>query len=165
MDAMKRWHVIALAALGALVFGVGFVHVVHGDGVALTLCAKRGWSLPDTFVDVGDYVDQPVVLLASKSNVVAALARCNLIRVPEMERERYRICFDKALTTTHVRPVGREMTDGGNTIAIIADSAECDRLLPELQKFTGNVAFHQGVSCSTLGRTVFFLREKDGAMQ
>lgn len=61
----------------------GFFHVVTGGGGGCHVVAKDGWALEDTFVDLGDYIDKPVISLLPKAKVVRALRGAGLISLPE----------------------------------------------------------------------------------
>jgi hypothetical protein len=69
--------------LAILVVVGGFFHVVHGGNVGCTVIAKDGWALEDTFVDVDDYTDKPLIALLPKAKVVRALVRAGILRLPE----------------------------------------------------------------------------------
>lgn len=76
---VRRGIVLAVAAV---ILGlVGFVHVVHGREVGLKLCAKHGWALGDTFVDLDDYGDHPVSN-SDNVEVLGAMFQCGALRRP-----------------------------------------------------------------------------------
>jgi len=71
-----------LVVLG-LVVVIGFVHIVHGGGVGLDVCAKDGWSIGDTFVDVDDYIGKPLISMLDRPKIVRAMIACELLRLPD----------------------------------------------------------------------------------
>lgn len=74
--------VLAVAAvIVGLVVVAGFVHLVHGGGVGLELCAKSGWALGDTFVDLDDYGERQVSKI-DDAEVLDAMYECGALRRP-----------------------------------------------------------------------------------
>lgn len=71
-----------VVALVALVIVAGFTHIVHGGGVGLTVCAKDGWALSDTFVDLDDFIDKPLISQLDKAKVLRAMFACQVLRSP-----------------------------------------------------------------------------------
>jgi len=52
----RRWRlVLATIVAGGLVVGAGFIHIVRGSDISVHVCAKHGWSLADTYVNLDDY--------------------------------------------------------------------------------------------------------------
>lgn len=75
---------VTLLVLSAiLVIVAGFVHVVHGGDVGLTVCAKDGWSLSDTFVDLDDYIGKPIISQLDKAKVLRAMFACGTLKRPD----------------------------------------------------------------------------------
>ncbi len=67
-------RVISVLVIGALVYGFGAVHVVHGDHTGLRACWKTGWTFADTLVDSDAVAAHQVTNRA----VLDALAKCDL---------------------------------------------------------------------------------------
>jgi hypothetical protein len=78
----RRTVLVAAVVLGLVV--AGFFHVAHGGDVGLKLCAKNGWALGDTFVDLDDYGDR---LLSNRDHpkVLEAMFECGALRRPVHE--------------------------------------------------------------------------------
>lgn len=64
-----------------LVVAAGFVHLVHGGGVGLKLCAKNGWALGDTFVDLDDHGER-LVSKIDDAKLLEAMYECGALRRP-----------------------------------------------------------------------------------
>ena len=75
-----KLSVLVLAAI--LVAVVGAVHIVHGGGVGLTVCAKDGWALSDTFVDLDDFIGKPLLSQIDRAKVLRAMFACGTLRRP-----------------------------------------------------------------------------------
>lgn len=74
---------VSTAVLAAvLIVIVGFVHVVHGGGVGLTVCEKDGWSLSDTFVDLDDFIGKPLLANLDRAKVLRAMFACGTLERP-----------------------------------------------------------------------------------
>jgi hypothetical protein len=67
--------VVGLVVVAAVVVAIGFMHVVHGTNLSIHVCAKYGWSLSDTIVDVDDYPAGPT---RHDTRVGVALDQCKL---------------------------------------------------------------------------------------
>lgn len=158
---MRRSYVVVVVVVAGMVVAFGFAHLTHGSSAGMTLCAKQSWSLSDTIIDVGDYVDQPALMLAGKERVVVDLAKCGLIRVPAIERGQLEI-FVKNQAGSRMRI---EPRDDGATIAIIGDSVDCDRLQSIFAAYPGMVPARTKVVCDTNLRIVWSLREADGRLR
>lgn len=68
------------AALALVVTVAGFIHVVYGD--TFSVCAKDGWTLQDTFVDIDDYTGKPLLAMLDKAKVLRAMFRCGTLKRP-----------------------------------------------------------------------------------
>lgn len=66
----------------ALVVVAGFLHVVHGGNVGLTVCVKDGWALENTFVDLDDYIGKPLISQIDKAKVLRAMFACGTLERP-----------------------------------------------------------------------------------
>jgi hypothetical protein len=148
----KRWVVLA-AVVAAVVIAVGFVHVVHGGSAGLTVCAKDGWGLSRTFVDVGDDVGQPMFM--SDAAVTRALLRCKVIRNPGLERQRYRELIREALTAMD----SRARVDEKNDVWTIDGTVSvCKALEPLLRSRAADAPPEVTVVCDALTGQQFRLR-------
>lgn len=85
---MRLRSVITWAAAIAFVVTVaGFIHIVYGDTIGV--CAKDGWALQDTFVDLDDYTGKPLLTMIDKAKVLRAMFRCGkLTRSASLDEER-----------------------------------------------------------------------------
>jgi hypothetical protein len=79
--AAPRRTLLVVAAVILVLVVTGFVHVVHGGDAGLKLCAKKGWALGDTFVDLDDYGDR-TVSNSDGSKVLVAMFACGALRRP-----------------------------------------------------------------------------------
>ncbi len=75
-----------------LIVVAGFAHIVHGGGVGLKICAKDGWALGDTFVDLDDYIGKPLISQIEHAKVLRAMFACGALAKPQwlVDRERER---------------------------------------------------------------------------
>src|SRR4051812_14989814 len=69
--------------IAGLVVVIGFVHIVHGGSAGMTVCAKDGWALEDTFVDLDDYIGKPLLANIDKAKVLRAMFACGTLERPE----------------------------------------------------------------------------------
>jgi hypothetical protein len=69
-----RLAIAGILVLGFVV-GIGFFHLIHGGGTGVHVCAKTGWSLSDTVVDLDEYG-------ALSHAVRSALVECKLEPAP-----------------------------------------------------------------------------------
>lgn len=77
-----------IVLLAILVAVVGECHVVHGGNVGVKFCAKDGWSLDDTFVDLDDYIGKPLISQVEHAKVLRAMFRCGALERPKfLDRE------------------------------------------------------------------------------
>lgn len=75
--------VIGLAAVILVPIAVaGFIHVVYGN--TITVCAKDGWTLQDTFVDLDDYAGKPLLAMIDKAKVLRAMFACGTLKRPAL---------------------------------------------------------------------------------
>ncbi len=138
---MKSVHRRIALLVAAVIVGLvvaGFIHVVHGGGVGLKLCAKHEWALGDTFVDLDGRGDS---LFSNKDNpeVLVALLECGALGRPDREgtapaREISR--QHAASTTEHHRVARPELTlepaaEPGPASSIILLTPEAKRQLTE----------------------------------
>jgi|GEM_PF-5684928 len=151
---------VVAAVVVAGVAATGFVHITHGAGIRL--CAKQGWSLSDTIIDVGDYVDKPALLMVGKERVVADLARCGILRVPAIERQQLELFIGKQVARRKMRT---ELRNGGSTIAVIGDSTDCDNMKPSFAAYSDGVPDGTMVLCDTNMRIVWMLHEVNGHLE
>jgi hypothetical protein len=151
---MRRKALVAIGVSVALVvIGAGFVHVVHGGNAGLTLCAKDGWGLSRTFVDVRDYVDQPMFM--ADAAVTRALLRCKVIRNPGLERQRYRQIIEAALASIDAPARIEQKND---VWKIDASSATCKSLEPLIRSRASDAPPEITVVCDSIIGEVFRLR-------
>ena len=68
-------YLVGGVLIAAVVGGAGFFHVVHGRDIRIHLCAKYGWSLADTVVDLDAYPPGPT---RQATQVGVALNECQL---------------------------------------------------------------------------------------
>lgn len=71
-----------LVVLAVLIIAAGFTHIVYGGSVGITVCAKDGWSLSDTFVDLDDYIGKPLISQLDKAKVLRAMFACEVLARP-----------------------------------------------------------------------------------
>ncbi len=71
----KLRYIVGGALIAAFVVGAGFFHVVHGSSIRIHLCAKYGWSLADTLVDLDANPPGPT---RHATQVGVALDECQL---------------------------------------------------------------------------------------
>lgn len=71
-----------LVLAGVLLIVAGFTHVVYGGSVGLTVCAKDGWSLSDTFVDLDDFIGKPLLSQLDRAKVLRAMFACGTLARP-----------------------------------------------------------------------------------
>jgi hypothetical protein len=79
-----RTELAVAAVILGLVVVAGFVHLVHGGGAGLKLCAKNGWALGDTVVDRDDYGEW-LVSKSDSTKVLEAMYECGALRRPMRE--------------------------------------------------------------------------------
>lgn len=154
-----RIGTVVLAA--ALVIASGFVHVVCGGGVGLDVCAKDGWTLTDTFVDVDDYAGQPMIALLPKAKVVRALLRCEVIRSPALERQQFtrRLTVELPGASRHAK-----IETDGDVIVIVAPSEDCPHIRTIVKALASEAPEGQRVRCDTRLAVPWELEERGGAM-
>ncbi|MEO8846927.1 MAG: hypothetical protein ABI591_04615 [Kofleriaceae bacterium] len=70
---VRYW--LSLIFVAGIVIAAGFFHVVYGGGISVHICAKHGWSLADTLVDLDDYRPSTA---RDHTKVGAALVACGL---------------------------------------------------------------------------------------
>lgn len=68
-----------------MIIVAGFVHIVYGD--TINVCAKDGWALQDTFVDLDDYTGKPLLTMIDKAKVLRAMFACGTLKRPEFLSE------------------------------------------------------------------------------
>jgi hypothetical protein len=85
---MRLRDVAIIAAIAALCFAAGSVHVVRGGKVrriqgwpGVAVCPKKQWTLSHTFFNTDDYVGQPKLVAALDAEVVLALGDCGLLYI------------------------------------------------------------------------------------
>ncbi|HEX4455695.1 MAG TPA: hypothetical protein VH143_32765 [Kofleriaceae bacterium] len=77
-----------IVVLAIFVAVLGECHVVHGGDVGIKFCAKDGWSLDDTFVDLDDYIGRPLISQMEHAKVLRAMFRCEALERPKfLDRE------------------------------------------------------------------------------
>jgi hypothetical protein len=69
-----------VAFIIAVIVGAGFIHIVFGD--TISVCAKDGWALQDTFVDLDDYAGKPLLAMIDKAKVLRAMFACGTLKRP-----------------------------------------------------------------------------------
>src|SRR5215510_12624037 len=79
-----RTELAVAAVIVGLVLVAGFVHLVHGGGAGLKLCAKNGWTLGDIFIDRDDYGER-LVSKGGNAQVLEAMYECGALRRPVHE--------------------------------------------------------------------------------
>lgn len=79
-----RTELAVAAVILGLVVVSGFVHLVHGGGAGVKFCAKNGWALGDTFVDLDDYGER-LVSKIDNAKVLEAIYECGALRRPVHE--------------------------------------------------------------------------------
>jgi hypothetical protein len=162
--------VVALVVIVAIILGAGFVHIVHGGAVGLTVCTKDGWSLTDTFVDIDDFKGQPLATLLPKASVIRALIRCQVLTrgffvPPGVVREKLQQSYiDKLQTALASRSIIARIKRDGNVVVIDTTSENCDRALPIVRTITDDIPDHQRVRCDTSLRVPWELQEQNGEM-
>lgn len=72
-------------AILILMVVAGFIHVVYGS--TITVCAKDGWALQDTFVDLDDYAGKPILAMLDKAKVLRAMFACGTLKRPTFSSE------------------------------------------------------------------------------
>ncbi len=77
-------RVFTLIVGGLLLLITGFTHVVYGGNVGITVCAKDGWSLGDTFVDLDDFIGKPLLANLDRARVLRAMFSCGTLQRPEL---------------------------------------------------------------------------------
>ena len=149
-------RLVVSGTLIAILVGVmGFTHVVHGGGVGLKICAKDGWALGDTFVDLDDYIGKPLLANIDKAKVLRAMFACEALARPDPEagraereeraaerraqrereqeeREQARLVENRAETAARIRnlssvKVSEANVDGDNLVieAVISGKDRC----------------------------------------
>jgi hypothetical protein len=83
----RGWKIAAilLGAVFLISMALGFVHVVYGGGIGLTVVTKEEWELHDTFVDWSEIEEMNLFEIAGSGHkgVVRALLREGYL--PELE--------------------------------------------------------------------------------
>jgi hypothetical protein len=131
MDVVNRTRLILLALAAMTVIAFGRVHIaVHGGRLGVALCAKDGWSMRDTFVNVDDYIkEQPLRLRPEKQKqkVAIALLRCNAAPSRQDERDLYWQVLHLTIVELHLRAQLQWVV---TTYAIVGSEDACSRLKP-----------------------------------
>lgn len=68
--------------IGLLVVVAGFTHIVYGGGGSIGVCAKDGWALENTFVDLDDFIGKPLLANIDKAKVLRAMFACEKLVRP-----------------------------------------------------------------------------------
>lgn len=83
---VPRW-LIATVGIGVVALVVsGFLHVVYGGRVGFQVCAKDGWYLGDTLVDIEDFTGKPLLANLDRARVLRAMFQCEILKRPNFKR-------------------------------------------------------------------------------
>lgn len=83
LRSVISWAATA-AFVMAVIIGAGFIHIVFGE--TISVCAKSGWAIGDTFVDLDSYTDKPLATMIDKANVLSALFRCGVLETRTLDK-------------------------------------------------------------------------------